>query len=118
CLPQPGTIDVPLQPAGGTLAVDDQVVATSGVSPALVTDLRIIARGTAGTPPALAQSTLEGVTELGDDASGTIEATLAPTGRPFQVEFTAVEDACAFATAVAPVPEVAALTPTLYQQEP
>src|SRR5690606_23752285 len=34
CLPQPGTIDVPLQPAGGTLAVDDQVVATSGVSPA------------------------------------------------------------------------------------
>lgn len=118
CLSQPGTIDVPLEPAGGALSVDQQIVAKSGVSPALVTDLRIIARGAAGTPPALGQSTLDGITEVGDDASGTIETSLAPTGRPFQVEFTGVEDACAFATAVPPVPEVAALTPTLYQEEP
>lgn len=117
CLPQPGLIEVPVQATGGTLVVDDQVVAAV-VNPGLLTDLRIVARGSAGSPPAVGRSTLEGVTELSDGGSGTVETLLSPTGQAFEVELTGVEDACAFATAVAPVPVVTALSPTLYQGEP
>jgi hypothetical protein len=118
CAAHPGALEVAVDPVGGTLLLNDQAIAAGGINPALVTDLSVIARGAPGSPPAVGATTLEGITEIADDASGTVETTLAPTGQSFEVELTGVEDACAFATAAPPVPVVTALTPTLYQGEP
>lgn len=116
CLPQPGSLRIPLEPAGGTLVVDSQAVAST-LNPALVSDLRVIARGDAGAAPTVSRTTVEGITEFPDPDSGTIETHLALIGAPFEMELSGVAEACAFATAVAPAPVVTALTPTLYQGE-
>lgn len=117
CASQLGSIVVPVQPADGSLIIDEGGIDAGGVPHRLATDLIVIARGSPQNAPTIAGSTLAGLTELPDVSSGTIQANVTLTGEPFEIEMTGVADACAFVAATPPTPIVTSDTPTLYQAE-
>jgi hypothetical protein len=102
----------------GNLTVNETVVDAGRVPYQLATEIRVITRGSAGSPPQLAATTLPDATETADSDSGTNVVLARPVGAPFGVEMTGVSEACVWVAAQAATPVVQATTPSLYQDEP
>ena len=119
CSSQVGATQLPdLAPdANGILVVNEGVVDAGPVPYQLATELRLITRGSAGSPPGLASSSLP-VDEVADGDSGTNAVLARPVGVPFSVEMSGVTEVCGFVVAQPAVPVVQGAAPTLYQNEP
>jgi hypothetical protein len=104
--------------ANGNLVVNEAVVDAGPVPYQLATEVRVITRGSAGSPPQLAATTLPDATETADSDSGTNVVLAHPVGAPFGVEMTGVSETCVWVAAQAATPVVQATTPSLYQAEP
>ena len=102
----------------GRLVVTDQTVDAGAVPSQLATEIRLIGRGSGGSAPALAATSLTDVTELADTGSGTNAVVARPVGAPFSVELSGVVEACGFVTAAPATPVVQSTSPSLYQNEP
>ncbi len=120
CASQVGASRLPdLAPdASGNLIVNEGVVNAGATPYQLATEVRVIARGSAGSPPALAATTLTDVTENADGDSGTNAVLARPVGAPFSIEMSGVAEVCGFVVAQPAVPVVQGAVPTLYQNEP
>ncbi|MGH8947329.1 MAG: hypothetical protein ACRDXF_00615, partial [Acidimicrobiia bacterium] len=120
CASQVGGYQLPgLAPdAAGNLTVDEGVVDAGPAPYQLATEVRLITRGAAGGPPALAATSLADVTETTDGDSGTNAVLARPVGAPFSIEMSGVTEVCGFVVAQPAVPAVQGAAPTLYQNEP
>jgi len=119
CSSQVGATQLPdLAPdANGNLVVNEGVVDAGPVPYQLATEVRLITRGTAGSPPGLASSSLP-VVEVADSDSGTNALVARPVAAPFSIEISGVAEVCGFVVAQPAVPVVQGAAPTLYQNEP
>jgi hypothetical protein len=104
--------------ADGSLVVDEAVVDAGPAPYQLATEVRLITRGSSGSPPALASSTLPDATATSEGDSGTSVVLAHPVGAPFSVEMSGVAEACVWVAAQAAAPVVQSATPSLYQDEP
>jgi hypothetical protein len=102
----------------GNLTVNEAVVDAGPAPYQLATEVRLITRGSPGSPPQLAGSTLPDQTQAADSDSGTNVVLVFPVGTPFSVEMTGVSEACVWVAAQAATPVLQATTPSLYQDEP
>ena len=120
CASQVGATQLPdLAPdASGNLIVNEAVVNAGAMPYQLATEVRLIARGSAGNPPGLAATSLTDVTETADGDSGTNAVLARPVGAPFSIEMSGVTEVCGFVVAQPAVPVVQGAAPTLYQNEP
>lgn len=120
CSSQVGATQLPdLAPdAAGNLTVNEGVVDAGPAPYQLATEVRLITRGSAGSPPSLTGSTLADTTETTDGDSGTNVALARPVGAPFAIEMSGVAEVCGFVVAQPAVPVVQGAAPTLYQNEP
>jgi hypothetical protein len=104
--------------ANGNLVVNEAVVDAGPAPYQLATEVRLITRGSAGSPPQLAGTTLSDPAQIPDSDSGTNVVVALPVGAPFSVEMSGVSEACVWVAAQAATPVVQATTPSLYQDEP
>ena len=120
CASQVGGYQLPdLAPdANGNLVVNEGVVDAGPAPYQLATEVRLITRGSAGSPPSLTGSSLTDTTETTDGDSGTNVALARPVGAPFSIEMSGVAEVCGFVVAQPAVPVVQGAAPTLYQNEP
>ena len=120
CASQVGATQLPdLAPdASGNLIVNEVVVNAGATPYQLATEVRVITRGSAGSPPGLAATSLTDVVENADGDSGTNAVLARPVGAPFSVEMSGVTEVCGFVVSQPAVPVVQGATPTLYQNEP
>ena len=120
CASQVGATQLPdLAPdASGNLIVNEAVVNAGATPYQLATEVRVITRGSAGSPPGLAATSLTDVVENADGDSGTNAVLARPVGAPFSVEMSGVTEVCGFVVSQPAVPVVQGATPTLYQNEP
>ena len=120
CASQVGGYQLPgLAPdAAGNLTVNEGVVDAGPAPYQLATEVRLITRGSVGSPPSLTATSLTDVTETTDGDSGTNAALAHPVGAPFSIEMSGVTEVCGFVVAQPAVPVVQGAAPTLYQNEP
>ncbi|HLT96151.1 MAG TPA: VWA domain-containing protein [Acidimicrobiia bacterium] len=118
CLAQQGLQSVDVSdPVDGTLTLTQGAISANGLPASLLSELLVIARGSAGNPPVV-DSSRDAESEIVADAgSGTAEITVRPTSAEFETHVTGVDEACVFATFDAPSLELRQLTPTLTEGE-
>lgn len=102
----------------GNLVVNEAVVDAGPAPYQLATEVRLITRGSAGSPPDLAATTLPDPSTTSDADSGMNVVLARPVGAPFSVEMSGVSEACVWVAAQAATPVVQSSAPSLYQDEP
>lgn len=102
----------------GNLMVNEAVVDAGPAPYQLATEVRLITRGSAGSPPDLAATTLPDPSTTSDADSGMNVVLARPVGAPFSVEMSGVSEACVWVAAQAATPVVQSSAPSLYQDEP
>ncbi len=104
--------------ANGTLVLNEGVVDAGPAPYQLATEIRLIARGSAGSPPQLAATSLPDPSTTSDADSGMSVVLAHPVGAPFAVEMSGVAEACVWVAAQAATPVVQSASPSVYQGEP